>query len=68
MASRPEPLHKVELGNELGKSTLVGNLNVSIPMPPGATPPPRPADQPQTQPAVGSQGSNNQGQDNRGNG
>jgi hypothetical protein len=38
-----KPVNKIGYMGPLGKSTLIGNLNVSIPMPPGATPPPAPA-------------------------
>ena len=38
-------LQKIVLTGGLGKSTLVGNIQVSIPMPSGATPPPVPSSQ-----------------------
>ena len=53
MASPPRGgnLQKVDHGHGLGKSTLVGKLNLSIPMPRGASPPPNPDGRPQTKPA-----------------
>jgi hypothetical protein len=38
-------LHKVVIGGGLGKSTLVTNPGLSIPMPRGSTPPPAPSGQ-----------------------
>jgi hypothetical protein len=35
-----DTLHKITPTGGLGKSTLIGNLHSSIPMPRGATPPP----------------------------
>ena len=63
MANPPQggSLHKIDFNHELGKSTLVGNLNMSIPMPPGATPPPNPSAQAQAKPTSNGSPSGGQG-------
>jgi hypothetical protein len=49
-------MQKIVHTGGLGKSTLVGNLHVSIPMPRGATPPPTPSGQGQAPAPAATQG------------
>lgn len=56
-----ETMQKIVQMNALGKSTLIGNLHVSIPMPSGATPPPTTPGQGQAPAPSGNQGSKKSG-------
>jgi hypothetical protein len=56
-----DTVSKIAPSEQLGKSTLIGNINVSIPMPQGATPPPIPAAQSRMCATPGAQGAKKAG-------